>query len=170
MKKVHPVPNSQNITVQYNPNGRNSRFRAQAFLGLSPKKLQRLPHVFSRVLELPFRSDADVSISENRNCFRFVAETEGISQEFRAHTVQIHPGVIKVVVRQIRPLELWLDESEIDAWRFRLPETTRPELATAKFAGGKLIVTVPKTENAGEKGAWGDKSGGFRGGHLVLVQ
>ncbi|XP_038906706.1 uncharacterized protein LOC120092632 [Benincasa hispida] len=169
MKKIHPVSNRQNITVQYNSNGRNSLSRAQSLLGLNPKKLRRLPHVFSRVLELPFRSDADVSIVENSNCFRFVAETDGITEEFRAHTVQIHPGVIKVVVRQIGDLESTLDELEIDMWRFRLPETTLPELATAAFDGGKLIVTVPKSEDAGE-GAWGDNNGGFRGGHLVVVQ
>lgn len=163
------MSNRQNFTVQYNPNGRNSISRAQSLLGLNPKKLRRLPHVFSRVLELPFRSDADVSVFENSNCFRFVAETDGVSDEFRAHMVQIHPGVIKVVVRQIAALDLTLDELEIDMWRFRLPETTLPELATATFAGGKLIVTVPKTEDAGE-GACGDKNGGFREGHLVLVQ
>lgn len=135
----------------------------------NPKKLRRLPHVFSRVLELPFKSDADVSISETSNCFRFVAKTDGISDEFRADMVQIHPGVTKVVVREIRALELPFDELEIDMWRFRLPETTVPELATAAFTGGKLIVTVPKREAAGE-GAWGDKNGGFREEHLVVVQ
>ncbi|XP_022930297.1 17.4 kDa class I heat shock protein-like [Cucurbita moschata] len=131
----------------------------QSLPGLNPNKLRRLPHLFSRVLELPFfKSDADISISETSDCFRFVAETDGLRREFRAHTVHIHPGVLKVVITQIGALELKLDELEIDTWRFRLPETALPELVTAAFAGGKLIVTVPKTEDAG-KGAWGDKKG-----------
>lgn len=186
--KVHPMPKKRNITIQYemvnnNNNRRNPVSESRGFVGLTHKKLRRLPHVFSRVLELPFRSDADVSVEESADFFRFVAETEGIGVDVRAHTVEIHPGVTKIVVRETGSRELSLDELELDMWRFRLPETTRPELASAVFVDGELIVTVPKGEEvqSSERGGgdgggevWGDGNGNFRGGmgssRLVLVQ
>ncbi|KAK9933295.1 hypothetical protein M0R45_020496 [Rubus argutus] len=149
--KVHPIPKRRNISIQYH--SRSPLSEAQAILGLTHKKLRRLPHVFSRVLELPFRSDADVLIEENPDCFRFVAETDNFGDDVRAHTVEIHPGVTKIV------------------------------LARAVFVDGELIVTVPKIEGMensdGEDGGevWGggdgNGNGGFRGGmgnRLVLVQ
>lgn len=180
--KVHPMPKKRNIAIQYDMNLRNPISEAQALLGFNHKKLRRLPHVFSRVLELPFRSDADVSVEESADCFRFVAETDSIGYDVRAHTVEIHPGVTKIVVRESGSVELTLDELELDMWRFRLPESTRPDLASAVFAEGELIVTVPKDEGiensehggGGEGEVWGDGSGNgnFRGmgGRLVLVQ
>lgn len=179
--KVHPMPKKRNIAIQYDMNSRNPISEAQALLGFNHKKLRRLPHVFSRVLELPFRSDADVSVEESADCFRFVAETDSIGDDVRAHTVEIHPGVTKIVVRESGSVELTLDEVELDMWRFRLPESTRPDLASAVFADGELIVTVPKDEGiensergGGEGEVWGDGSGNgnFRGmgGRLVLVQ
>ncbi|KAJ7980026.1 Heat shock 22 kDa protein [Quillaja saponaria] len=179
--KVHPIPKKRNITIQYDMNSRNPLSEAQALLGLTHKKLRRLPHVFSRVLELPFRSDADVLVEETPDCFRFVAETDGIG-DVRAHTVEIHPGVTKIVVRESGSVELSLDELELDMWRFRLPESTRPELASAVFVDGELIVTVPKGEElensedgseASDEEMWGDGNGNFgggMGGRLVLVQ
>ncbi|KAI3806387.1 hypothetical protein L1987_22290 [Smallanthus sonchifolius] len=113
------------------------------------KKLQRLPHVFSQVLELPLRSQADVFIEDRSDCFRFTANVENnvfAGGQVRAYAVKIHPAVTKVVVRggNRGEAELLLDKLEVDVWRFRLPTTTRPELATAAVTGGKLIVTVPK--------------------------
>ncbi|KHN14538.1 hypothetical protein glysoja_027147 [Glycine soja] len=105
-------------------------WRLRALLGIARKKLRRLPHVFSCVLELPFRFDADVAVEEAPNFFRFMAETDGID-DVRAHTVEIHPGVTKIVVREGGSVELSLDQLELDMWRFRLPESMRPELASA---------------------------------------
>ncbi|XP_019453875.1 PREDICTED: uncharacterized protein LOC109355268 isoform X2 [Lupinus angustifolius] len=133
MMKIHPLPLTRNITIQFG-NNINPNFG---------KKLRRLPHVFTRVLELPFRSDADVTIHDDPDCFRFVAETDRIA-DVRAHTIEIHPGVIKIAVRVGPSVEFSLDQLEIDMWRFRLPESTQPELATAAFVDGELIVTVPK--------------------------
>ncbi|KAF1860821.1 hypothetical protein Lal_00000235 [Lupinus albus] len=133
MMKIHPLPLKRNITIQFG-NTINPNFG---------KKLRRLPHVFTRVLELPFQSDADVTIQEDPDCFRFVAETDRIA-DVRAHTIEIHPGVIKIAVRVGPSVEFSLDQLEIDMWRFRLPESTQPELATAAFIDGELIVTVPK--------------------------
>ncbi|XP_047151047.1 uncharacterized protein LOC124822970 isoform X2 [Vigna umbellata] len=153
--KVHPVPRKRNISIQFGVDGGNTMSEAQALLGIAGKKLRRLPHVFSCVLELPFRSDADVVVEEDPDCFRFVAETDGIV-DVRAHTVEIHPGVTKIVVRDGGSVELSLDQLELDMWRFRLPESTRPELASAVFVDGELIVTVPKGH--GEEDGDGDRA------------
>ncbi|KAG5061662.1 hypothetical protein AAZX31_01G222700 [Glycine max] len=112
--------------------------------GLSTKKLGRLPHVFSRVLQLPFPADTDVSVQEAPHCFRFVAESPAAGQ-VEAHIVEIHPGVTKVVVRETGSTAL--NDLHLDVWRIRLPESTRPELATAVLAAGELVVTVPKTQD-----------------------
>lgn len=167
-----------NITIQYyinNTTGNNISHQRDPSSGVSHKKLRRLPHIFSRVLELPFRSDADVSVEENPDCFRFVAETDNIG-DVRAHTIEIHPGVTKIVIRPNGYLELSsLDDLELDMWRFRLPESTRPELASAVLTDGELIVTVPKGDELEREG--NDNNREFRGGMgnnnnatLVLVQ
>ncbi|KAF3646181.1 putative non-specific lipid-transfer protein-like protein-like [Capsicum annuum] len=67
------------------------------------KKLQKLPHVFNTVLELPLRSDADVAVEEKEGFFRFVAkiELEGAGDgQVRAQAVEIYPGITKIVVRK----------------------------------------------------------------------
>ncbi|KAL9389884.1 hypothetical protein Peur_018489 [Populus x canadensis] len=179
--KVHPLPKKRNnITIQFY-NHRGDPLVSSSG-GSQHKKLRRLPHIFSRVLELPFRSDADVSVEENPDCFRFVAETDNNIGEVRAHTVEIYPGVTKIVIRPNGYLELSpLDDLELDMWRFRLPETTRPELASAVLADGELIVTVPKGEEVEEEGNGNNNNGEFRGmgnnsnnnnnnARLVLVQ
>lgn len=56
-------------------------------------------------------------------------------------------------------------EFELDLWRFRLPESTRPELASAGYYDGELVVTVPKGAAAED-----DDGGDIGGGRLVLVQ
>nr|KYP75020.1 hypothetical protein KK1_007717 [Cajanus cajan] len=58
----------------------------------------------------------------------------------RVHTVEIHPGLTKIVVRDGGSV----DQLELDMWRFRLLEFTRSELTSAVVANGKLIVTVLK--------------------------
>ncbi|KAL2229918.1 uncharacterized protein LOC105171332 [Sesamum indicum] len=142
--------------------------------GTARKKLRKLPHVFSKVLELPFASDADVIVEERPDLFRFVAEVkvDGKAGHVKAHAVEIHPGVIKIVVRDDHKrkgggdVDLFLDKLEVDKWRFRLPSSARPELAKAAFVAGELIVTVPR-------GGCGRVDGGEiwgAGSRLVLVQ
>ncbi|XP_034911481.1 uncharacterized protein [Populus alba] len=161
--KVHPLPKKRNnITIQFYDHRGDPLVSSSG--GSQHKKLRRLPHIFSRVLELPFRSDADVSVEENPDCFRFVAETDNNIGEVRAHTVEIYPGVTKIVIRPNGYLELSpLDDLELDMWRFRLPETTRPELARAVLADGELIVTVPKGEEVEDEGNGNNNNGEFRG-------
>lgn len=121
-----------------------------------------------------------MSVEESPEYFKFVVETDGIG-DVRAYTIEIHPGVTKIVVRANGSVEFSsLDELELDMWRFRLPESTRPELASAVYEDGELVVTVPKgvgIEDSEEEGASAGGGGGnreFRGGmgnnRLVLVQ
>ncbi|XP_010532557.1 PREDICTED: uncharacterized protein LOC104808553 [Tarenaya hassleriana] len=176
--RVHPLPRKRN-NILIHHHSRDPSIREPV------KKLRRLPHIFNRVLELPFRSDADVVVEEMPDCFRFSAETDGFPAGdggVRAHMVEIHPGVMKIVVRANGssssslgpPL---LDELELDVWRFRLPETTRPELVMVACEDGELVVTVPKTaenfpeeEEEEEGDSDGDFGGGIGSSRLVLVQ
>ncbi|XAR54686.1 hypothetical protein NMG60_11029934 [Bertholletia excelsa] len=163
--RIHPVPVKGNAAIHDEP----SRS------GETRKRLRRLPHVFGKVLELPFRSDADVFVEETPEVLRFVA---GVDEEdlsggiVRVHAVEIHPGVTKIVVRngddegEGEGVELMMGELEVDVWRFRLPAAARPELATAEFIDGELIVRVPKSEEVDDAG--GEMFGGF--GRLVAVQ
>ncbi|KAI3741878.1 hypothetical protein L1987_59556 [Smallanthus sonchifolius] len=92
--KVHPAPPNPNITLRY---GTSTAVNARQ------KKLRRLPHIFAKVLELPFYSDADVSVEETSNSFKFVVDTDDdIGTDIAAHTIEIVPGVTKIVVRGVR--------------------------------------------------------------------
>ncbi|KAK9065893.1 hypothetical protein SSX86_015295 [Deinandra increscens subsp. villosa] len=148
---------SPSSSLQINHTDRNSN-PVTSPMPINPqKKLQRLPHVFSLVLELPLRSQADVFIEDRSDCLRFTANVEDneFAGQVRAHAVKIHPGVTKVVVRggNVGEVEeLLLDRMEVDVWRFRLPAITRPELATAVVTGRKLVVTVPKGGRSGYGG------------------
>ncbi|XP_002282665.1 uncharacterized protein LOC117913853 [Vitis riparia] len=166
--KVHPVQKKRNITFRYEINSNLSDPLRDRLMGSTQKKLRRLPHIFSRVLELPFKSDADVAVEESSDCFRFVAVTDGIG-DIRAHTVEIHPGVTKIVIRGSDVVELTMDELELDMWRFRLPATTRPELASAVYVDGELVVTVPKCVGMEGAGGGGGELRGGVGGRLVVV-
>lgn len=168
--RVHPAPRKRTIAVQ--------RCASAAAGALGGKKLRRLPHIFDKVLELPFAADADVSVEEDAAALRFVAAAvDGVSPDgARAHAVEIHPGVTKVVVRGLSSSSLGGDGDddddgaaaaafELDRWRFRLPPCTRPAMATATYSQGELVVTVPK-------GAGPDDAAAVLGGTervLVLV-
>lgn len=155
------------------------------------KKLRRLPHVFASVLELPFHSDADVTVLETSDSFRFTVtltkpSTRPITDDHvgvRAHTIEIYPGVTKTVIRRADGGDLSAVKNEVvlddlELWRFRLPASTIPELASAKCSGQELVVTVPKDhvhnhhrydrnkqEEDEEKEGLGEGSG-----RLILVQ
>jgi hypothetical protein len=70
-----------------------------ALLLSSIKKLKRMPHLFDRVLELPFHADTVVEIRESRHSFMFVVRRPGlIAEEVKAELVEIVPGATKVVI------------------------------------------------------------------------
>lgn len=145
LMRVYPAPRKRNIALRCDDS--SSHFAAG---GGQRKKLRRLPHIFSKVLELPLGSDADVSVEEGPDGFRFVAATDNLWDDVRAHAIEIHPGVMKVVVRDAgggggEGVE---EELELDRWRFRLPPSTLPALATAAYAVGELVVTIPKADAA----------------------
>ncbi|XP_057963946.1 uncharacterized protein LOC131155055 [Malania oleifera] len=169
--KVHPVPKKRNIALRYDV---GSGLSDANRLVCRQKKLRRLPHIFARVLELPFHADADVSVQETSDSFRFVAATDAVGEDVRADMVEIYPGVTKIVIRGANLLDLSLDELELDTWRFRLPASTRPELANAVYREGELVVTVPKgellTDSDGDDGDDQEEVWAEGTGHLVLVQ
>ncbi|KAM7254360.1 hypothetical protein ACFE04_032042 [Oxalis oulophora] len=121
----------------------------------NPKKLRRLPHVFSKVLELPIiHPNANVSVQETSDTFYFTTDATSavkLSGDVRAQAVDIYPGLIKVVVMvyNITGVEYVCDDEfmELVTRRFRLPACTRPDLATATCSGGQLAVNVPKEED-----------------------
>ncbi|RCV09673.1 hypothetical protein SETIT_2G048000v2 [Setaria italica] len=169
--RVHPAPRKRTIAVQ-----RCGAAAAAAAAGaaLGGKKLRRLPHIFAKVLELPFAADADVSVEEDAAALRFVAAAvDGFSPAgARAHAVEIHPGVTKVVVRDLSSGGAHGDDDgaaafELDRWRFRLPPCTLPAMATATYAEGELVVTVPK--GAGPDDGDGDGATVLGGTESVLV-
>lgn len=152
MMMMNPLSQAETLLSGFSDNNNN--------------KLRRLPHVFSRILQLPLRSDADVSVEEAPTFFRFVAETDSSLGYVETHTLHIHPGVTKIVVRASQSLQFSLDDLHPDIWRFRLPESVVPELTTAVFVDGELIVTVPKVDGDYE---YNNEAIGGAGATLLLV-
>ncbi|KAL4588156.1 hypothetical protein LXL04_001037 [Taraxacum kok-saghyz] len=162
--KVHPTPNKRNITSRYDFGSQSNDAAAIC----RQKKLRRLPHIFAKVLELPFCSNSDVSIQETSDSLKFIVDIDDdIGTEIAVHTIEIYPGVTKVVVRGTRGVCGDLG-SQVDLWRFRLPESTQPEHATAAFSDGELVIIVPKDVNfVRNQEVWGEGNGA---GRFVLVQ
>ncbi|KAI3926540.1 hypothetical protein MKX01_011436 [Papaver californicum] len=168
--RVHPAPKRSHYDINSTLLDTNRIINRQ-------KKLRRLPHIFNKVLELPFHSETDVLIEENSDLLRFSVSTDDLGDDVSAHIIEICPGVTKIVIRGSHVDEVnILDEFEL--WRFRLPQSSTPELATANYINGELVVTVPKSssfanqENGGneEEGENGDLRGGRVSHDLVLVQ
>ncbi|XP_021612213.1 uncharacterized protein LOC110614842 [Manihot esculenta] len=122
---VHPTPKKRNLTAS-----QNGVASFTTTTNPTPKKLKRLPHVFDRVLELPFNSDAEVFVQETKECFRFLANGGDITttDDFQVHVMEILPGVTKIVVRGAQSVDQSsVEDLNIDMWRYRLPKTTLPE-------------------------------------------
>lgn len=91
--KIHLPPRKRTIAMQ-------CYAMAEAMGPLCRKKLCSLPHIFAKVLELPFVTDADISVNEDTTALRFVAvDVDGFSLTGVARTpVKIHTGVNKVIM------------------------------------------------------------------------
>ncbi|KAG8096037.1 hypothetical protein GUJ93_ZPchr0013g35858 [Zizania palustris] len=158
--KIHPSPTTTTGT------------------GCGKKDLRRLPHVYSKVLELPLPADTDVAVFEGPDAFHFVvAGGAHGAGEVRVRTVRIHPGVVRVVVQAGTGRgEDDDDDMELDKWRSRLPEASCPAMAVAGYVNGQLVVTVPKGRNGdgadteGGDEAWRCCNGGGKISRLVVVQ
>uniref|UniRef100_A0ACD5WS67 Uncharacterized protein n=1 Tax=Avena sativa TaxID=4498 RepID=A0ACD5WS67_AVESA len=144
--------------------------------GGGKKDLRRLPHVYSKVLELPLPADADVAAFEGPGAFHFVAACGGTG-EVRARAVRIHPGVVKVVVMLAGTGDGTESDDggggmELDRWMSRLPEASCPAMAVARYVDGHLVVTVPKASGGdGSEGPWRCCNGGGEiSPSLVAVQ
>ena len=151
--KVHP--SSKKRTNNHHQRSQNAVVSPNPASNLNNKKLWKLPHVFASVLELPFRSDDDVSIDETTQFLRFVASckcnkinAKG-SCGVRAHAIQILPGITKIVIKGMDGGDRFTEQygygGTVDVWRYRLPPWTLAEMATAVCSRGKLVVTVPKS-------------------------
>ncbi|OEL38232.1 hypothetical protein BAE44_0000752 [Dichanthelium oligosanthes] len=147
------------------------------------KDLRRLPHVYSKVLELPLPADTDVEVFEGSDAFHFVAASARGTGVVQVRTVRIHPGVTKVVVQAGGTggtgggEQAGADDMELDRWRSRLPEASCPAMAVAGYVDGQLVVTVPKgrggdegTDGGQGEVTWRCCSGGKISGRLVVVQ
>ncbi|VAH87492.1 unnamed protein product [Triticum turgidum subsp. durum] len=114
------------------------------------RALRRLPHVYSKVLELPLPADADVRAFEGTTALHFFAAC-GPMGEVRARLVRIYPGVVKVVVVHVGTGDdEYGDDMELDRWRYRLPEDCCPELA---MAGHNLRSQTQNVITNSKKGA-----------------
>lgn len=66
------------------------------------KKLKRMPHLFTRVLELPLHAETPVSVEESRDAFRFAARLPGLHVDgVKVEVLEIVPGATKVLVRGV---------------------------------------------------------------------
>lgn len=91
-----------------------------------------------------------ISIQETSESFLFMAKTDDMRlQNVRADVIEIYPGVMKVVIKEMKGGgdEFLLDAYELNLCRFRLPDSTRPEMTTANCFAGELVITVPKSLN-----------------------
>jgi hypothetical protein len=99
------------------------------------KKLKRMPHLFDRVLELPFHADTAVEVRESRNAFTFVVsdiQPGLIAEEVKAELAEIVPGAIKVVV--------------VGRGERLMSDLESSEVLLGRFAAASLKITLIATE------------------------
>ncbi|XP_052168991.1 uncharacterized protein LOC127785631 [Oryza glaberrima] len=138
------------------------------------KKLQRLPPVFSRVLELPFPRDTNVRklFTTNADLFFVPHGVGGEPDVVKVHIVRLERWDMTRVVVHIGPGEPDLRNDLVyDKWRFPLAETSILSMVMAGYVNGQLIVVVPRMDASGDGGNEGipmwpniDKRGGGGGG------
>lgn len=69
------------------------------------RKLKRMPHLFTRTLELPFQADTVVKVAESRDSYTFAAWLPGLgARDVKVEVLEIVPGATKVVLRGLECL------------------------------------------------------------------
>ncbi|GLJ31972.1 hypothetical protein SUGI_0643580 [Cryptomeria japonica] len=114
----------------------------------SLKKLKRLPHIFSQVLELPVAGDAAVESEETETAFEFVISGPQfvVFDKVKVEVVGIVPGAKKVILRGVQEQPVRVSD-DLDTWRFRLPPSANPDATWAHYQDGVLTVIVPKVQS-----------------------
>jgi HSP20 family molecular chaperone IbpA len=78
------------------------------------KKLKRMPHLFTRVLELPLHAETPVSVVESRDSFRFEVRLPGLHvEDVKVEVLEIVPGATKVLVRGVGHCSPHADVAEV---------------------------------------------------------
>uniref|UniRef100_A0A0D9XJX7 Uncharacterized protein n=1 Tax=Leersia perrieri TaxID=77586 RepID=A0A0D9XJX7_9ORYZ len=138
------------------------------------KKLQRLPPVYSRVLELPFPRNTNVHKLFTPNADHFFVP-QGVAGEpdvVKVHIVKLERVDMARVVVHIGSGEPDLRNDLVyDKWRFPLAKTSILSMVVAGYVNGQLVVIVPRDDVGGDGGKEGiptwpniDKRGGGDGG------
>ncbi|KAI5063702.1 hypothetical protein GOP47_0022249, partial [Adiantum capillus-veneris] len=116
------------------------------------KRLRRMPHIFSRMLELPVVADSVVQVQEDPHALYFKVTLPPplpAPDCIRAQIIHIVPGVTQVSVAGAQLGTAHLEELDVPLWRCRLPPCSIPEASTAACNGdGLLVLTVPKSDPA----------------------
>lgn len=135
------------------------------------RKLKRMPHLFTRTLELPFQADTVVKVAESRDSYTFAAWLPGLgARNVKVEVLEIVPGATKVVLRGLECLlPSNADDLEVDLWRFRLPPSTIPEGSVAIFQQEVLSVTIPKVSISCRE-EWGVVDGDNDGDSDISIQ
>ncbi|XP_006662371.1 uncharacterized protein LOC102717005 [Oryza brachyantha] len=119
------------------------------------RKLQRLPRVFSRVLELPFPRNTNVGkhFTSNADYFFVPHGVGGEPDVVQVHIVKLERWDITRVVVHIGTGEPDLKNDLVyDKWRFPLAETSILSMIMAGYVNGQLVVVVPRMDVRGDGG------------------
>ncbi|KAF0929753.1 hypothetical protein E2562_024442 [Oryza meyeriana var. granulata] len=122
------------------------------------RKLQRLPQVYSRVLELPFPRNTNVRkhFTADADHFFVPHDVAGEPDVVKVHVVTLKRWDITRVVVHIGPGEPDLKNDLVyDKWRFPLAETSILSMIMAGYVNGQLVVVVPRMDVRGDGGKEG---------------
>jgi len=80
------------------------------------KKLKRMPHLFTRVLELPLHAETPVRVVESRDCYLFQVRLSGVHvvEDVKVEVVEIVPGATNVLVRGVDNYSPDADVAEVN--------------------------------------------------------
>ncbi|KAH7300375.1 hypothetical protein KP509_24G059300 [Ceratopteris richardii] len=120
-----------------------------------PKQLRRLPHVFCKWVELPFKENADVKVEESPHGYRFLVRQAGlIAEDVVVEAVEVMPGATRLRLRGEERIRQRLkllrkeasgsDSEDRTTWRARLPESALLEAAASSYINDVISINIPK--------------------------